>query len=857
MPEACEASHRSVRAAGIVLATIVLLAVGRATTGITPPAASGQDRSATRTWPLPEPPLDLEIVPLDVALDAEGRTYVADGKNNVVLVYDAGGRRSAVWDNPPPVEGAGTACRGFFVPRALAIGHDVPHVYVLWVFYRAIDETGNVKQSEIGTVQVRRPDGHVLRTIDGSFRANDFDVHEASGDLVFAIFGGLMRVDPERPSAPPTRTLLQNVSSQPGTIALTPQGTLALLKRNTHTVHLYDSDGRPLRSLDLGGLPALSVDADALGRIHVLVQEAGTEPARSRVAIRVYSHDGRSLLATHGAPELDAPAPPEGAWAYPLAVHGDAYRFVTATDRFQVHGFDLPSNRTSTVAIGDLGREAFSPARTHLVSCRPYRVVLRPDAEGSLDIVLLLDHSGSIGASELSLVQQTAQRFAEAVDTRRHRLGLVAFTDEARKAVSLTRDTAEILRTIRNLPRGGGTDIALALDTAAGMLAEDARPAMPVILMISDAQHTDFVLGRDPRDVARELRDHGKRIYAIGIGDQVDEALLRDIAGEGRYILDPSSSSLTALLEQMRHWAAGSLAGNLLIQDRMADHVHLLPGSASPPAEEHTDELRWGRSTLPTSGITLTYRIRPETTGQLPTNAFAIATYEDRDGVERTFTFPVPRIEVLSPSPTPRPSPTPTRAATPSPAPLFLPLTLGESCDPSRMRHRRCAGHRRIVQHARVGRSGQCAVEARGGAGGRRRIPRSPRAGRRRSSGDRLLQQRRLVARWPDGGSRHPRRGARRGRARAADAARPRPGGRFRGPPGQRLGRRGPRVGARPPDGRPGQPRACRRRGGSRQRRQVRRDHDLRDRPGHRPRGRCVAANRVHARIPSTCSEDR
>ena len=49
--------------------------------------------------------------------------------------------------------------------------------------------------------------------------------------------------------------------------------------------------------------------------------------------------------------------------------------------------------------------------------------------------------------------------------------------------------------------------------------------------------------------------------------------------------------------------------------DALTDGVAYIDDSAQPRALESVNRLRWGRSILPSSGLTLTYRVRPERAG--------------------------------------------------------------------------------------------------------------------------------------------------------------------------------------------------------------------------------------------------
>jgi uncharacterized protein YegL len=130
-----------------------------------------------------------------------------------------------------------------------------------------------------------------------------------------------------------------------------------------------------------------------------------------------------------------------------------------------------------------------------------------------------------------------------------------------------------------------------------------------------------------------------------------------------------------------------SLAGNVVIDDRMGPLVEYVGGSARPYALAQPRRLRWGRSLLPSSGITLTYAVRPLEVGRVAVNSSAVADYTDADGHRRQFVFPVPELEVVQPTQTPATISTATPTVTPPPPrrSIFLPATYLEACWPSHM----------------------------------------------------------------------------------------------------------------------------------------------------------------------------
>jgi len=294
------------------------------------------------------------------------------------------------------------------------------------------------------------------------------------------------------------------------------------------------------------------------------------------------------------------------------------------------------------------------------------------------DIVLVMDRSGSMHRDKMAAAKGAARAFAELLDVRYHHLGLASFSNDASIDVPLTDSVATVVAAIEALSPDpqGQTNIAAAIDRAQANLRDFGRQeVLPVIVLLTDGQHNQGT--DDPRLVAEAARNWGAQIYTIGLGSDVDAGMLVDLAGQAdHYFFAPAPSELFPIYGQILRLVLSSLAGNLIVDDQLADDMTYMDGSAQPEALVSPGRLRWGRSILPASGITLSYRLRPETTGCQPTNRQAVADYTDGDGARRRFVFPLPTVCVIAP--TPVPSATPTRA----PSPIMLPILYRNHCRP-------------------------------------------------------------------------------------------------------------------------------------------------------------------------------
>ncbi len=375
---------------------------------------------------------------------------------------------------------------------------------------------------------------------------------------------------------------------------------------------------------------------------------------------RIYLSD-RSAAAVHVLePGIDPAAP--SATPTPIASPTPSSRACIVTgDKIA---------EPSTVVLG----EAVTVTLTLAANC-PGRT-----GHSGADIVLALDRSGSMEGAKLDSAREAAASLAALLDVRFHRIGLVSFASEAALDAPLSHDVLGSLDGLDRLSAEGGTNLASAVAMAADHLNSVGRSdALPVIILLTDGRHTDGE--GDPLGEAARARAAGIRIHTIGLGFDVDADTLRTMAAsDARFHPAPRPGDLFPIYADILREVVSSLAGRLEIQDEMGPEVTYLTGSADPPAIESAELLRWGRSFLPADGITLTYRVRPDRLGRLPTNRSAFADYDDGDGLRRRFDFPIPEVVVIAPSPTPTGTQTPTPTPAPTPAPLHLPFVVKQAC---------------------------------------------------------------------------------------------------------------------------------------------------------------------------------
>ncbi|MBI3942982.1 MAG: VWA domain-containing protein [Chloroflexi bacterium] len=291
----------------------------------------------------------------------------------------------------------------------------------------------------------------------------------------------------------------------------------------------------------------------------------------------------------------------------------------------------------------------------------------------SADVMLLIDHSGSMGGVPLQDAKNGALGFISLLDPAYHQVSVIAFDDVADVLQTLTADYNAARQAIMGINVGGGTEIAVALEQGIYEFQTRGRQgARWTMILLSD--------GESPAPPAIAAADTAKamgiRIFTIGLG-RANGTLLQRLASSSQdYYYTASSSNLTQIYQYIASSVTDTRLKRLVISDTLPSNMVLVPGSLQPPAILNDKTLTW--NFIPPAGnqITLTYQIQPQQAGYYPANVVAVAGYIQADNVPGQVTFPVPWLTIgqltstatSSPTATPSPSETATSTATASPS---------------------------------------------------------------------------------------------------------------------------------------------------------------------------------------------
>jgi Mg-chelatase subunit ChlD len=242
------------------------------------------------------------------------------------------------------------------------------------------------------------------------------------------------------------------------------------------------------------------------------------------------------------------------------------------------------------------------------------------------DILLILDHSGSMGAAPGSPFREAVramQNFVRQLPAA-YQVGLVVFDHEAQLLGHFGCHLDEVQKLLKTVYSGGGTQLHLALDKGKEALAEGRPGVEKTVILWSDGNSDRKAADKS----ARELRDHltKPRMICVGLGAYVDVALLKSVAGEeGNYVHIEKANRLEPLFEWLARVVGGEAAISGVVEERlMAPRPFRLEHTGewsplqvmSPPEGKYT-QVSWFVSLAPQflEAVSLNYTLAAECVG--------------------------------------------------------------------------------------------------------------------------------------------------------------------------------------------------------------------------------------------------
>lgn len=172
--------------------------------------------------------------------------------------------------------------------------------------------------------------------------------------------------------------------------------------------------------------------------------------------------------------------------------------------------------------------------------------VTRSSGASPIDMVLMLDSSGSMNDGMPRAKNACSKLINEMIDLSIHRLAFMSFDSEPCMLCHLTSDKKALTEQLDRIVLGGSTEMISAFRMAYGELENSTRQKIALLV-------TDGYPDEKNRTIsyAHNLRDKGIKIIAIGIGKGFNKKFLEEMVGERNSFTIRTMSELTATFERV------------------------------------------------------------------------------------------------------------------------------------------------------------------------------------------------------------------------------------------------------------------------------------------------------------------
>lgn len=177
--------------------------------------------------------------------------------------------------------------------------------------------------------------------------------------------------------------------------------------------------------------------------------------------------------------------------------------------------------------------------------------------------VLVLDVSGSMKEA-IEDTKKAASSFVE-LSRKEDELQLITFSDRVTTAQVFTTDKVALKKAIDGIKARGNTALYDAAYQAVRSFGE--KTGRKVVILLTDGKDDDGtnkpLSKKTADDVIAAAKETNIPLFTIGLGKEIDEAVLKKMASEsgGRYFTSPTSSDLAALYEEI----SAQLTGQYLL----------------------------------------------------------------------------------------------------------------------------------------------------------------------------------------------------------------------------------------------------------------------------------------------------
>jgi len=228
--------------------------------------------------------------------------------------------------------------------------------------------------------------------------------------------------------------------------------------------------------------------------------------------------------------------------------------------------------------IGKLDENNFE-VREDNVRELPIEVKELTAGEVGINVVLVIDRSGSMRGDPIANAKQAAITFVDLMQSR-DQSAIVSFSNHSRTDHQFSNNKDSLIAAISNIRANDGTAIFDAIIHAVNLMRDDLKNRA-IILLTDGADNSSL---HTYQQALTACLSHELRVFTIGLGlnpNSPEENVLKNLANEtgGLYYYSPTSSELEeiykAISKLLHHRYQVSYTTHNLAKDGTLRHVHI------------------------------------------------------------------------------------------------------------------------------------------------------------------------------------------------------------------------------------------------------------------------------------------
>jgi len=240
-----------------------------------------------------------------------------------------------------------------------------------------------------------------------------------------------------------------------------------------------------------------------------------------------------------------------------------------------------------------------------------------------IDLIFAIDVSGSMAGAPMVDAKNAATFICRGLGVFFFaQSGLVAFSDSAVLVSPLSRNHEALILLIDGLTANGGTAMGDAINLAQQELTGPRHRAgnLRVVLLLSDGSSNR---GANPIVAAHNAKTTGTLIYALGIGNPVEDAILRIVVSDPdslNYWSYPNPTKYEEILRRILGVPTYLAAREMTVSELIDSRLNYVPGSFSiGPDSTIGETVAWSVGELGSGDMwQVSFRVTASDTGQLP-----------------------------------------------------------------------------------------------------------------------------------------------------------------------------------------------------------------------------------------------